>query len=247
MKLIKTIAVLFWMLASVQARADWENVNRNANTVFTGTTNHFTGDVGIGGALGFNTATGTVMNVGSIAGNGAGLTNYSGWTITNQLGTVSYANSTAEDTVFQASLPPALMPANGGVYLQLGGMLTNGSGGNVAIRIRAYLGTTLMWDTGNSSSIASLSSMSRTMGLNLFLKNLNSTSAQALNGFGKIGHSGASAGSGSINAGVAMDITAGGTAAEDTTSAKVFKVTYTMSSTAASVAWTNHVAILKVL
>jgi hypothetical protein len=157
---------------------------------------------------------------------------------------IDIVSSVTETDLLQASgysIPANTLGINGDARALLLGDYLNNTGGNTTLTLKVYWGGTLVINTGASFSVGT-SATRRPFQIQLCLANDGATNVQFINGFGILGV-GASGGTGIgsfdelTGAGVLgqyIDLASNGTHAEDTTLAKVLRITATLGSSAAT-------------
>lgn len=130
------------------------------------------------------------------------------------------------------------MGTDGVLIINFGGIIANASGANRTVRIRIYLGATLIYDdiSNNMATGSSYPIVGR-----LALNSNGSTSAQALTGTLYIGTGAATTGWGNFGTDEIIAVTPlQGTAAVNTSTDQTFRITVTHSNASASLVTTNN-------
>jgi len=161
--------------------------------------------------------------------------------------TVTITNTTTETTVYSYTVPANKLSTNKMLRLTLVGDYLNNSGANRSLRLRIYLGDTLIFD--DSGSVVSPYPDLRAWRLTLNLSNLGAVDSQFLSGFFNVSSaSEALVGTGDF-AGTVDDctLTFCGSASEDTTADKLFKVTLTFSAANENLTLKCYYALLELI
>lgn len=133
-------------------------------------------------------------------------------------------NVNTEQTLYEVTIPAGRLGTDEGLAFWLGGDLLNNSGANRTLTVKVYYGTTLMFSdvTGNIGANAAL----RPWFMQGRFAALHSTSSQMFLMYFEIGATTAnSAGWGDVAGNSLFSRLIGGTASEDSTAAKSFKIT----------------------
>lgn len=165
--------------------------------------------------------------------------------ITRDASEVQVVNTTTETPLFEYELPAYIFGSDKAVRLVLRGDYLNNTASNQDIRIRIYLGATLMWDDTVSQNHTS----ARAPWLvDAYVMELG-TATQLLHGFVNVSNNGgtpATVGEGHINSATAPALVMG-SAAEDETTALTLSVTVTLGVADAAFDFTKVIATLELL
>jgi hypothetical protein len=160
------------------------------------------------------------------------------YVLSKSAATTTVSGTIAETNLISFTIPGGVMGTDGVLALNFGGNIANNSGANRTVRVRIYLGATLMYD---DTSAAMVTGASYPLVGRLVLNSNSSASSQRLTGTLMIGGGPATTGLGDLATDEIISTTPlQGTAAVDTSTDQTFRITVTHSNASASLITTNN-------
>lgn len=192
---------------------------------------------------GVDLASGDVTGTLPVANGGTGVTSRNWAQVLDAVGAAEIINDNTEQTTYSFSIPAGALGTTRSVHLSFRGDYLNSSGSNKTYTIKIKYGATTMYEDVNTTASATnrhplifdvwLGNTGETNSQYMTFNWISGNAVAATTGLGDLAT--ATTNSGQIGS---------GTATEDSTAAKTFTVTMTLSSALSTVAWKRQFATL---